>query len=292
MNKLYGFCVISLVSLIGWTSVLVGSAWADSMKWRKDTVGDEQGVRFSWVDDDGNVTLDAMAFDPQGAVVVGNTDKEGSDNANALLGADDKFSFSSTDFGIGNYALAAAISGKDVGEDRTKQQAAIVGYNDYSFAYPGEWNSGILGIGRNGVVGYAMGTNYYPGVAVLQWGFGVAGLGSTSAEGGVYGAANRGTYAAKFAGKVYIGPDTDGLKQIDDNGDGKPDIAGDLIIDGGSVYIGTYPILPTATPTQKPAQTKLNIVGLPEYVDNAAALAAGLTAGAVYRNGDLLQVVH
>lgn len=37
---------------------------------------------------------------------------------------------------------------------------------------------------------------------------------------------------------------------------------------------------------------KLQVVGLLEYADNAAALAAGLTVGAFYRTGDLLKVVH
>ncbi len=38
--------------------------------------------------------------------------------------------------------------------------------------------------------------------------------------------------------------------------------------------------------------SKLQVVGLPEYADNAAALAAGLTVGAFYRTGDILKVVH
>ena len=35
-----------------------------------------------------------------------------------------------------------------------------------------------------------------------------------------------------------------------------------------------------------------NYTDLPEYADNAAAIAAGLTSGQVYRTGDLLKVVH
>jgi len=39
-------------------------------------------------------------------------------------------------------------------------------------------------------------------------------------------------------------------------------------------------------------KSKLHVTGLPEYVDNAAAIAGGLTAGAFYRTVDLLKVVH
>ena len=38
--------------------------------------------------------------------------------------------------------------------------------------------------------------------------------------------------------------------------------------------------------------SKLSIVGLSEYADNAAALSAGLVAGDLYRTGDLLKIVH
>jgi hypothetical protein len=38
--------------------------------------------------------------------------------------------------------------------------------------------------------------------------------------------------------------------------------------------------------------SKLQVVGFIEYADNAAALSAGLTAGAFYRTGDILKVVH
>jgi hypothetical protein len=36
----------------------------------------------------------------------------------------------------------------------------------------------------------------------------------------------------------------------------------------------------------------VDYTNLPEYADNAAALAGGLTVGQVYRTGDFLKVVH
>jgi len=39
-------------------------------------------------------------------------------------------------------------------------------------------------------------------------------------------------------------------------------------------------------------KSKLHVTGLPVYADNAAAITGGLTAGAFYRTGDLLKVVH
>jgi len=51
--------------------------------------------------------------------------------------------------------------------------------------------------------------------------------------------------------------------------------------DNGNTGIGT--VAPTA---------KLQVVGLAEHADNSAATTAGLTAGAFYRTGDLLKVVH
>ena len=57
-------------------------------------------------------------------------------------------------------------------------------------------------------------------------------------------------------------------------GDGDPDSATKLftILQSGNVGIGT------STPT-----SKLQVVGLPTYADNAAAITGGLTAGAFYR---------
>jgi len=53
------------------------------------------------------------------------------------------------------------------------------------------------------------------------------------------------------------------------------------ITSAGNVGIGT-----TAP------KSKLHVTGIVEYVDNAAAAAAGLTAGAIYRTGDVLKIVH
>ena len=38
--------------------------------------------------------------------------------------------------------------------------------------------------------------------------------------------------------------------------------------------------------------SKLQVIGLPSYADNSAALSGGLSIGAFYRTGDLLKVVH
>lgn len=43
--------------------------------------------------------------------------------------------------------------------------------------------------------------------------------------------------------------------------------------------------------TQIP-KSKIHVVGLVEYTDNASALSAGLTSGAFYRTGDVLKIVH
>jgi hypothetical protein len=39
-------------------------------------------------------------------------------------------------------------------------------------------------------------------------------------------------------------------------------------------------------------KSKLHVTGLPEYLNNADAIAHGLTPGAFYRTGDVLKVVH
>jgi len=73
---------------------------------------------------------------------------------------------------------------------------------------------------------------------------------------------------------------------------------------GGGVFViedmtagsGTYRLsinssgnvgINTTSPT-----SKLQVVGLPEYVNNAAAKAAGLTVGAFYRIGEFLKVIY
>lgn len=55
-----------------------------------------------------------------------------------------------------------------------------------------------------------------------------------------------------------------------------------VIQDDGKVGIGTTGAL----------TSPFSVPGFPEYADNAAALSGGLTAGAFYRTGDLLKVVH
>jgi hypothetical protein len=40
------------------------------------------------------------------------------------------------------------------------------------------------------------------------------------------------------------------------------------------------------------AINNINVGTLPNYADNAEAIAAGLKTGQLYRNGDIVQVVH
>lgn len=54
-----------------------------------------------------------------------------------------------------------------------------------------------------------------------------------------------------------------------------------MFTNSGALCIGT--VEPTS---------KLQVVGIAEYADNTAAVAAGLTAGAFYRTGDVLKIVH
>lgn len=59
--------------------------------------------------------------------------------------------------------------------------------------------------------------------------------------------------------------------------------ASDSMVLGNGVSVIIGGSVPTA---------KFQVVGLVEYVDNAAASGAGLTGGAFYRTGDFLKVVH
>lgn len=56
--------------------------------------------------------------------------------------------------------------------------------------------------------------------------------------------------------------------------------------------MGIYEQLEWLTERVKKLCCIVDYKDLPEYVDNAAALAGGLTPGQVYRTGDVLKVVH
>jgi hypothetical protein len=55
---------------------------------------------------------------------------------------------------------------------------------------------------------------------------------------------------------------------------------------------GIYERLDWLTNKVKKLCCIVDYTNLPEYADNAAALAGGLTVGQVYRTGDFLKVVH
>ena len=57
-----------------------------------------------------------------------------------------------------------------------------------------------------------------------------------------------------------------------------------FVMTGGNLGIGTL--------TTQNITSPLQVIGILEFTDNAAALAGGLTIGAFYRTGDLLKVVH
>lgn len=66
-----------------------------------------------------------------------------------------------------------------------------------------------------------------------------------------------------------------------------PTISSTNFTDLGILTKGGFLGIGTTEPT-----SKIQVVGLPEYADNATAKAGGLTVGAFYRTGDLLKVVH
>lgn len=71
-----------------------------------------------------------------------------------------------------------------------------------------------------------------------------------------------------------------------------------------SLYLGQFYVRTSGNKNLYYAQTKGNgaldwrivlstdYTGAPEYADNAAAIAAGLTIGQTYRTGDVLKIVH
>jgi hypothetical protein len=83
--------------------------------------------------------------------------------------------------------------------------------------------------------------------------------------------------------------------------DGFPGLSNQLIsklIDGGSSPTSEFSITGVSVGATK---TLLQISGagiftltqgLPSYTDNASAIAGGLTVGQLYRNGDIVQIVH
>lgn len=156
---------------------------------------------------------------------------------------------------IDTFSLGVATKGGPTGkDDERRQRSAIFGYNAYlGKQEKADWNSGILGVGRNGVFGFSIGTR-------LRWGFGVVGIGSQDSAGGIYGAANKGKWAGVLRGNVYIGSDTDGVNVIEG---GAP---GDLIVDGGSVGIGT-----------EGPKEKLHVVNGNILVSNGSFMADGET---------------
>lgn len=52
-----------------------------------------------------------------------------------------------------------------------------------------------------------------------------------------------------------------------------------------------YAVSSSSSPTSSSSENS-GLSSLPEYVDNTAAVAAGLSAGAMYRTGDVLKIVH
>lgn len=56
--------------------------------------------------------------------------------------------------------------------------------------------------------------------------------------------------------------------------------------------MGIYEQLEWLTERVKKLCCIVDYKDLPEYADNAAALAGGLTPGQLYRTGDILKVVH
>lgn len=55
-----------------------------------------------------------------------------------------------------------------------------------------------------------------------------------------------------------------------------------------TIYINSVGVgIGTLDPT-----SPLQVINIPEFTDNADALAGGLTDGAVYRTGDILKIVH
>ena len=63
-------------------------------------------------------------------------------------------------------------------------------------------------------------------------------------------------------------------------------------IDGQSMITPQWAIWFSGLMNQVLALQKGNLIDIQDYANNAAAVAAGLQVGAIYRNGDYLMIVH
>ena len=88
---------------------------------------------------------------------------------------------------------------------------------------------------------------------------------------------------------------------ITDAGTGNLNIQGDNLLlkrgDGSQTYLqaltgSSVSLYHAGNKKLETKSTGINISGVSEYADNAAAIAGGLTTGDVYRTGDLLKIVH
>jgi len=64
-------------------------------------------------------------------------------------------------------------------------------------------------------------------------------------------------------------------------------------IDGNFAYFtGSHAVTGSLTISGDGASSPITLLNVPNYADNDEALAAGLTAGMIYRSGDFLCIVN